>query len=115
MKPKKELEIIVTHKEAFRDYFILETLEAGIMLVGCEVKSLRSHEASLSGSFARIDGKKLVLFNTYIAELQSLSYVGQDSYQSGFLAGKLAQFFQPSLTENERAIADLEGWILGIA
>ncbi|MGI4885719.1 MAG: LacI family DNA-binding transcriptional regulator [Janthinobacterium lividum] len=35
-----------------------------------------------------------VLFNTYIAELQSLSYVGQDSYQSGFLAGKLVQFGQ---------------------
>lgn len=35
-----------------------------------------------------------VLFNTYIAELQSLSYVGQDSYQSGFLAAKLVQFGQ---------------------
>lgn len=40
-------------------------------------------------------GIPYVLFNTYIAELQSLSYVGQDSYQSGFLAGKLAQFGQP--------------------
>ncbi len=30
------------------------------------------------------------------------------------LAGKLAQFFQPPLTEDERAIADLEGWILGV-
>ncbi|GGF13125.1 LacI family DNA-binding transcriptional regulator [Hymenobacter cavernae] len=35
-----------------------------------------------------------VMFNTYIAEVQSLSYVGQDSYQSGFLAGKLVQFGQ---------------------
>ncbi len=35
-----------------------------------------------------------VLFNTYISGLQSLSYVGQDSYQSGFLAGKLVQFGQ---------------------
>ncbi len=35
-----------------------------------------------------------VLFNTYIAELPSLSYVGQDSYQSGFLAGKLVEFGQ---------------------
>ena len=36
-----------------------------------------------------------VLFNTYIAEVPALSYVGQDSYQSGFLAGKLAQLGQP--------------------
>ncbi|MBC8082718.1 MAG: substrate-binding domain-containing protein [Hymenobacter sp.] len=35
-----------------------------------------------------------VLFNTYVAEVSSLSYVGQDSYQSGFLAGKLVQFGQ---------------------
>ena len=39
-------------------------------------------------------GIPYVLFNTYIAELPSLSYVGQDSYQSGFLAGKLVQFGQ---------------------
>ena len=39
-------------------------------------------------------GVPYVLFNTYIAELQSLSYVGQDSYQSGYLAGKLVQFGQ---------------------
>jgi len=37
-------------------------------------------------------GIPYVLFNTYISELQSLSYIGQDSYQSGFLAGKLVQF-----------------------
>ncbi|TGD77666.1 LacI family DNA-binding transcriptional regulator [Hymenobacter wooponensis] len=36
-----------------------------------------------------------VLFNTYIEEASPLSYVGQDSYQSGFLAGKLVQFGQP--------------------
>ena len=39
-------------------------------------------------------GIPYVLFNTYIAELKSLSYVGQDSYQSGFLAGKLVRFGQ---------------------
>jgi len=35
-----------------------------------------------------------VLFNTYITEINPLSYVGQDSYQSGYLAGKLLQFGQ---------------------
>ncbi|TGE06535.1 LacI family DNA-binding transcriptional regulator [Hymenobacter fodinae] len=37
-----------------------------------------------------------VLFNTYIEEASPLSYVGQDSYQSGLLAGKLVQFAQPA-------------------
>lgn len=40
-------------------------------------------------------GIPFVLFNTYIAELPALSYVGQDSYQSGYLAGKLVQLGQP--------------------
>lgn len=40
-------------------------------------------------------GIPFVLFNTYIAELPALSYVGQDSYQSGYLAGKLVQVGQP--------------------
>jgi LacI family transcriptional regulator len=35
-----------------------------------------------------------VLFNSYIADIEAISYVGQDSYQSGFLAGKLLQFGQ---------------------
>ncbi|WP_375418904.1 LacI family DNA-binding transcriptional regulator [uncultured Hymenobacter sp.] len=42
----------------------------------------------------RQQGIPYVLFNTYIAGLPALSYVGQDSYQSGFLAGKLVQFGQ---------------------
>ena len=40
-------------------------------------------------------GIPFVLFNTYIAGLPALSYVGQDSYQSGYLAGKLVQLGQP--------------------
>lgn len=70
MKPKKEKHedpVIVTHHEARRDYFIIETLEAGLILSGCEVKSLRDRKASLSGSFARLEGEELFLYNLYIA------------------------------------------------
>jgi SsrA-binding protein len=67
MKEKEPNPVIVTNREAGRDYFILETLEAGIMLSGCEVKSLRDHKASLAGSFARVDGGELFIFNLYIA------------------------------------------------
>ncbi|HTL69968.1 MAG TPA: SsrA-binding protein SmpB [Candidatus Eisenbacteria bacterium] len=59
--------IIVTHHEARRDYFVIDTMEAGIVLAGCEVKSLRTSNASLSGSFARTEGNELFLYNLYIA------------------------------------------------
>ena len=67
MKEKKSESLIVTNHEAGRDYFILETLEAGIVLGGCEVKSLRDRKASLAGSFARLEGSDAILYNLYIA------------------------------------------------
>lgn len=66
-KEKKKDPTITTNKEARRDYFIIESLEAGIALVGCEVKSLRESQSSLAGSFARFEGEELFLYNLYIA------------------------------------------------
>lgn len=65
-KPKEQ-ELIATHHEARRDYFILETVEAGIVLVGCEVKSLREKKANLAGSFARVEGVEVFLHGLYVA------------------------------------------------
>ena len=67
MPEKKEIKIIHTHREARHYYEILETMEAGIVLAGCEVKSLRDAQCSLAGSFARFEGGELMLQNLYIA------------------------------------------------
>lgn len=48
-------------------YEILETMEAGIVLTGPEVKSLRAGGASLQDGFARVVGEQLFLWNTHIA------------------------------------------------
>ncbi len=66
-KDKPEIMMVATNHEAGRDYFILETVEAGIVLVGCEVKSLRGKQASLAGSFARLEGDEVFLYNMHIA------------------------------------------------
>ena len=56
----------------------------------------------------------------YPAEGETLDQHQQDAYtisrwlQETDLAGHLTQFFQPALTADERAVADLEGWILGV-
>ena len=71
-KPEKKVEKqITTHREARHYYEILESLEAGIVLVGCEVKSLRDAQCSLAGSFARFDSGELYLVNAYIAPYES--------------------------------------------
>jgi len=64
-------DIVVTNREARKDYDILWTVEAGIQLEGCEVKSLREHQANLKGSFAHLDkGSNLVLYNMHISPYQ---------------------------------------------
>ena len=68
---KKKENTITTHREARHYYEILESLETGIVLVGCEVKSLRDSQCSLAGSFARFEGSELYLMNVYIAPYES--------------------------------------------
>lgn len=46
---------ITVNRKAWHDYTIIQTLEAGIVLVGTEVKSCREHKASLVDSYAKID------------------------------------------------------------
>ncbi len=59
--------IVATNRHARFEYNILESLEAGIALTGTEVKSLRTGKASLSNSFARIEGNEVFLQNMHIA------------------------------------------------
>jgi len=63
--------IAAQNRKARHDFTIVDTVEAGIMLVGTEVKSLRAGKATITESYAggRDDG--LWLFNAYIPEYQS--------------------------------------------
>ena len=56
---------ILNHK-ARRDYFIAETVEAGIELKGTEVKSLRNARASIDDAFARVERGQCWLYNAHI-------------------------------------------------
>ncbi|MFA6004477.1 MAG: SsrA-binding protein SmpB [Elusimicrobiota bacterium] len=66
-KEEKEDKLTVaTHRKARQAYEILDVFEAGISLMGPEVKSLRAGQASLDGCFGRHEGDELFLFNFYI-------------------------------------------------
>lgn len=66
---------IATNKQAFRDYFILDKLEAGIELKGSEVKSLRDGHANLQDAFAKIEDSQVVLYNLHISPYAQASYL----------------------------------------
>lgn len=65
--------IAAQNRRARYDYAILETIEAGIALVGTEVKSLRSGQASINECYAGEKDGELYLFNAYIPEYKSAS------------------------------------------
>lgn len=60
------MKVVAQNKKAFHDYDILERLEAGIVLSGDEVKSIRAGHMSLIGSFATVRDNELYLLNCMI-------------------------------------------------
>lgn len=60
--------IICKNRRAYRDYFIDDTYEAGLVLLGSEVKSLRNGRASMGDSYAEVRGNELFLIACHIAE-----------------------------------------------
>ena len=67
MTQKKEDTTVATNRKARHDYFIEETVEAGIALQGTEVKSLRSGLANLTDSYVLIRKEEAFLFNANIS------------------------------------------------
>jgi SsrA-binding protein len=65
-KAERERDVAV-NRRAFHDYFIDEKLEAGIMLTGTEVKSVRNGRTNLRDGFVRIDGNEAWLENVHIS------------------------------------------------
>ncbi|MDB6125650.1 MAG: SsrA-binding protein [Pedosphaera sp.] len=59
---------ILTNSKARRDYHILETFEAGIVLHGTEVKALRAGKGQIADAFARVEKDEVFLYNAHIDE-----------------------------------------------
>ena len=73
------MKIVATNKKAFHDYFVIDSFEAGINLVGCEVKSVRAGEVNLKDSYSVIRGGQLVLVSAYIKNYDKGSFSNVDS------------------------------------
>jgi len=67
MTEKKEDTAVTTNRKAHHDYFIEETVEAGIALMGTEVKSLRLGLANLTDSYAIVKNEEMFLLNGNIS------------------------------------------------
>lgn len=65
--PEKGIKIVTDNRKARHEYFIEDTLEAGMVLTGTEAKSLRAGKANLQDSFARVENGEVFLYNMHIS------------------------------------------------
>jgi len=70
--------IVSKNKKAYHDYHIDQTLEAGIVLSGPEVKSLRAGKANLRDGYALLKDGEVFLFNVHISPYSFATHVSQD-------------------------------------
>jgi SsrA-binding protein len=70
--------LIAQNRKARHDYSVLDTYEAGVMLTGTEVKSLRQGRASLVDGFATIDDGEVFLRNVHIPEYEQGSWTNHE-------------------------------------
>jgi SsrA-binding protein len=75
-KPQKR--VIVKNKKAYFNYELLETLEAGISLLGSEVKSIREGRISLKESYAEVKDGEVFLLNCHISPYEAANRFNHD-------------------------------------
>ena len=70
--------LIADNRKALYDYHLLETFEAGIALLGTEVKGIREGRANLRDSYARVEQGEVWLYNVHISPYSHRGYVDHD-------------------------------------
>ncbi len=73
-----DIKIIARNRKAKFEYFLLETLEAGIELKGSEIKSIRAGQVSLTESYIRVDARQAWLVNANIAPYEQANRYNHD-------------------------------------
>lgn len=119
------MKVVATNKKAFHDFSMVETFEAGINLVGCEVKSLRKGELNLKDGYVTVHEGQLILKNVYVKPYDKGGYSNVDPTrdrrllmhkqeimrllgkvkEKGFSIVPLKVYFEGSLAKVEIALA----------
>jgi SsrA-binding protein len=71
---EKAQKILAENRKAFHDYHLLETFEAGMVLLGTEVKAIREGRINLRDSFARVEDGEIYVYNVHISPYSHRGY-----------------------------------------
>lgn len=98
---KETMKLVANNKKAYHDYFIDETYEAGIVLHGTEVKSMRMGKCSVKESFIRIENGEMFVYGMHVSPYEKGNIFNKDplrvkklllhKYEINKMAGKVAE------------------------
>lgn len=75
---KEEMKLVANNKKAYHDYFIEEKYEAGLVLHGTEVKSLRMGKCSIKEAFIRIENAEVFIYGMHISPYEKGNIFNKD-------------------------------------
>lgn len=75
---KDSVRLIANNKKAYHDYFIEDTYEAGIALVGTEVKSIRMGQCSVKEAYIKVDGTQVFLYGMHVSPYEKGNLFNRD-------------------------------------
>ena len=79
MSDRKRAErLLADNRKAHHDYHILDTYEAGIVLLGTEVKSIREGRVNLRDSFGRVEGGEVFIYNIHVSPYSHRGYADHE-------------------------------------
>jgi SsrA-binding protein len=107
------IKVVATNRKAHHDYAILETFEAGIALLGSEIKSVRENHVSLGEAYVRAEHGELWLVGAHIARYEAASYMGHEPTRARKLLmhRKEIRILEGKLTEKGLTLIPLRMYI----
>ena len=97
-------ETIATNKKAFRDFFLSDKWECGIVLKGGEVKSVRAGKVNFKDSFARVEGGEVLLYSLHIDQYKQASFMNEDPDRARRLLVHKREIGKLSIAVNEKKL-----------
>lgn len=74
----ENIQVIARNKKAYHDYFVLETLEAGLALFGTEIKSVRAGRVNLKDAFCSVDDGEMYVIGMHISPYEQGNRFNRD-------------------------------------
>ena len=104
-KRKRPSGTLTDNRKAFRDYEVLEKHEAGIQLVGTEVKVLRNHEGGLKGAYAKVENGEMWLHQVTIPAYAFGNRFNHDSLRSRRLLMHRREILKLQAKQEQKGLA----------